>query len=213
MKKKFLILVLVLVLLQIPAFFLHSAKGVAICDKLYIQKSDTLYKSGKNYVELEPTEKGASVKGILFGDQELSVEMTVEKYAVTFVYPDEVIVANFMGDMLVDQDNTPLAFGPIFANTDVSLQIESVRNQVSAALYDMYMGNVIQRGEPGYIILFILLSVVGATVFIWPEEMHRWGSRWRYDKLELSYDGIMMEKISGVIGMIAGVLLPYIVLL
>lgn len=212
MKKKFLLLVLVFVLLQIPAFFLHSAKGVAICDKLYIQKSDTLYQNGKNYVEIVPTETGANVKGVLFGNQELSVEMTVEKYAVTFVYPDEVIVANFLGDMLMAQDGTPLAFG-IYVNTDVSLQNESVRNLVSAALYDMYMGNVIQRGEPIYIPLFILLSVAGASVFIWPEEMHLWGSRWRYDKLELSYDGIMMEKIGGVIGMIAGVLLPYIVLL
>lgn len=213
MKKQFLILSVILVLLQIPAFFLHSAKGVMINDRLFLQKSDTFYKNGKSYVELSPTETGASVKGILFGDQELSVEMEVERYAVTFAYPDEVIVANFLGDMLVTQDNLPLAFGVVYANSEVSLQNEGVRNQVSAALYDMYMGNVVQRGAPIYLPLFMLLSVIGASVFLWPEKMHRWGSRWRYDKLELSYDGIMMEKIGGVIGMIAGVILPYLALL
>lgn len=54
MKKQFLILSVILVLLQIPAFSLHSAKGVMINDRLFLQKSDTFYKNGKSYVELTP---------------------------------------------------------------------------------------------------------------------------------------------------------------
>jgi hypothetical protein len=55
----------------------------------------------------------------------------------------------------------------------------------------------------------MVIYALGIASFFWPEEVHFWGSRWRYVNAELSDEGILVQKISGAACAVVGVVLLY----
>ena len=54
-----------------------------------------------------------------------------------------------------------------------------------------------------------LIYALGIASFFWPEEVCFFGRRWRYANAELSYDGVIVQRIGGVLCALAGIVLLY----
>ena len=66
------------------------------------------------------------------------------------------------------------------------------------------LGHGTENGSGAFIILAIVVYVIGALTFLYPEKMFFLGSRWQFKNPELSEDGKMMEQFGGVVLMIVG---------
>lgn len=76
------------------------------------------------------------------------------------------------------------------------------KNVAAGALIRMITRLPEARGNAGMALVYALLYIMGAAVFLWPQKMAFLGSRWRFQtEPELSDSGEMMERIGGILMM------------
>ena len=214
MKKKIILIVLVFVLLAIPAAYLQTADGVMLDGRFFVQKNKDLYVHGSSSVWIERKDAGADIR-ILLDGEELNTVLSIDNDQYTFTYEDGRTVQGFGGkwmDELVDADGAP-----IWLEDSIVAVVGNERSpnaltreySLSNILYHMLEGICEQRGHFAVILMSMLIYALGIASFFWPEEVHFFGSRWRYANAELSYDGIIVQQIGGVVCALAGIVLLY----
>lgn len=81
------------------------------------------------------------------------------------------------------------------------------KNVAAGALISMFTRQPEARGNAGMLFVYALLYGMGAAVYLWPQKMAFLGSRWRFQtEPELSDDGVMFEKLGGIVLMICSVI-------
>ena len=214
MKKKIILMALAFVLLAIPAAYLQTADGVMLDGRFFVQKNDDLYAHGKSSVSISRNDAGADIS-ILLDGEELNAALAVEGDKYTFAYEDGRTVQGYAGkwaDELVDADCAPVWMEDgvvVVVGNERSPSALTREYSLSNILYHMVEGICEQRGHFVVILMAMVIYALGIASFFWPEEVHFFGNRWRYANAELSDDGILVQKISGVACAIAGVVLLY----
>lgn len=214
MKKKLLLAALLFVLLAIPAAWLQCRDGVMMEERFFAQKSADLYAAGKDSVAIERTSDGADIAIQLNGER-LNAQLKVDGEHYTFDYEDGRRVEGYAGwweDQLTDADGMPLGWTDgvvVIVGDEEPASVLTREYALSNVLYRMYAGICEQRGHILVILMALFICALGVASFFWPEEVHFFGNRWRYANAELSYDGVVAQKISGVACAVAGVVLLY----
>lgn len=214
MKKKIILLAVAFVLLAVPAAWLQLRDGVMLDGRFFTKKSESLYTSGDDSVSIRPNDDGADISIELDGKQ-LGVKLTVVNDRYSFAYEDGRTVEGYAGrwsDELVDADGAPIWLEDgivVVVGNQPEPSVLTREYSLSNILYHMVEGICEQRGHVLVIVMAALIYALGIASFFWPEEVHFFGSRWRYANPELSYDGIVVQKISGVACAVVGVVLLY----
>lgn len=214
MKKNIILMALAFVLLAIPATYLQTADGVMLDGRFFTQKNEDLYVHGKSSVSISRNDDGAEI-GILLDGEELTAALMVEGDQYTFAYEDGRTVQGYAGkwtDELVDADGAPIWLEDsitVVVGYEPEPSALTREYSLSNILYHMTEGICEQRGHFVVILMAMVIYALGIASFFWPEEVHFFGNRWRYANAELSDDGILVQKISGVACAIAGVVLLY----
>lgn len=214
MKKKIILMALVFVLLAIPAAYLQMADGVMLDGHFFVQKNDDFYVNGKSSVSISRNGHDAYIS-ILLDSEELNVSLAVEGDEYTFAYDDGRTVQGYAGKWangLVDADGAPIWLEDgIAAVAGNEREPGALTREFSLSniLYHMAEGICEQRGHLAVILMAMVIYALGIASFFWPEEVHFLGSRWRYANAELSAEGILVQKISGVACAVVGVVLLY----
>lgn len=214
MKKKVLLAALLFVVLAIPAAWLQLTSGVMVNEQFYARKNADMYISGRDHVAITRAADGADFAISLNGES-LSVQLRIEGDRYSFRYEDGRTVEGRAGawtDQLVTEDGMPLAWEDGISVTVGDEEPESILTReytLSNVLYRMYAGICEQRGHILVILMALFIYAMGAASFFWPDEVHFFGSRWRYSHAELSDDGRLVQRISGVACGIVGVVLLY----
>jgi len=214
MKKKIILLALVFVLLAIPATWLQLQKGVMLDGEFLVQKSADLYAHGEDCVSIT-RENGGAALSIALGDERLDAELTIDHDRYLFTYADGRRVEGYAGkwsDELVDADGAPIWLEDsvvVVVGNQPEPSALTREYSLSNVLYRMVEGICEQRGHVLVIVIAALIYALGIASFFWPEEVHFFGSRWRYANAELSEAGIAVQKIAGVACAVVGLVLLY----
>lgn len=214
MKKKIILLALVFVLLAIPAAWLQLRDGVVLDGRFFARKTEQLYVNGKDSVAIRPTGDGAEIR-IVLDQEQLDVKLTIQNQKYSFAYADGRTVEGYAGrwmDELVDADGAPIWLEDsivVVVNNERAPSALTREYSLSNILYHMVEGICEQRGHGLVIVMAMLIYALGIASFFWPEEVHFFGHRWQYANAELSDEGIAVQKVSGVVCAIVGVVLLY----
>ena len=214
MKKKIILLALAFILLAIPAAYLQMRDGVMLDGRFFAQKNDALYVNGKSSVSISRNENGADIS-ILLDGEELNAALIIENDQYTFAYEDGRTVQGYAGkwmDELVDGDGAP-----IWLEDSIVVVVGNEREpgaltreySLSNILYHMVEDICEQRGHLVTVLMAMVIYALGIASFFWPEEVYFFGRRWRYANAELSYDGVIVQRIGGVVCALAGIVLLY----
>ena len=214
MKKKIILLALAFTLLAIPAAYLQMRDGVMLDGRFFAQKNDDIYVNGKSSVSISRNENGADIS-ILLDGEELNATLTIENDQYTFAYEDGRTVQGYAGkwmDELVDGDGAP-----IWLEDSIVVVVGNEREpgaltreySLSNILYHMVEDICEQRGYLVTVLMAMVIYALGIASFFWPEEVYFFGRRWRYANAELSYDGVIVQRIGGVVCALAGIVLLY----
>lgn len=213
MKKPVIFFAALFIALLIPGCILNTQQGLYVGDQFFRKESDTRYAAGADdFVEITPTEAGARFT-VLRGGKDQDAEMTLEGKRARFAFADgEVIEGEFLGGTLVTEDGTPLEWVDAQRVVILSGQFEVRRVERIGAysLYRMYRGEREARGVIALIAAYILLYVVGALSFLYPDRVHFFGSRWAYKNPELSESGVLLQKLGGIAAIVIGAILMFL---
>lgn len=218
MKKKMVLLALIFVVLAIPAAFWQLQKGIMLDGKFFAKKNESLFVRGDSHISIALNEHGAAID-ILLGEESLSALLTVQDDLYLFDYEDGRIVLGYAGRWigeLVDEEGTPLWVkdSPVIVVSDEpEPSILTREYSLSNTLYRLLEGKYEQRGHGVAILVSAVIYALGVASFFWPEEVYFLGRWWRYANPELSYDGIVAQKIGGAACAIVGAALLYMPLI
>lgn len=214
MKKKIILLALVFILLAIPATWLQLQKGVMLDGRFFVKKSADLYAHGKDCVSIIREDDGAEIS-IALENERLDAELTIDNDRYLFIYADGRTVEGYAGkwsDELVDADGAPIWLEDsvvVVVGNQPEPTALTREYSLSNVLYHMVKGICERRGHVLVIAMAALIYALGIASFFWPEEVHFFGSRWRYANAELSEAGIAVQKIAGVACAVVGIVLLY----
>ena len=214
MQKKIILWALLFVLLAVPAACLQLQSGVMLDGRFFVRKNANLFASGGDSVVISRTADRAEICVSLGGEQ-LMAQLTVTANAYSFAYADGRTVEGYAGiwdGELADADGAPLGLEDgiviLVGDEEASSALTRV-SSLSSILYCMAEGICEQRGHPLLLVMAMAMYAIGAVSFFWPEKAYFFGRRWRYANAELSYDGIAVQKISGVVCALMGIVLLY----
>lgn len=214
MRKKIILLAILFLLMAIPAAWLQLMDGVMLDGRFFVRKNDGLYANGADSVSIRRDDAGAEVS-IMLNGQPLAAQLTVEGNKYSFTYEDGRNVVGYAGqwtEELVDADGAPIWLEDsvtVVIGNEQEPDALSREYSLSNALYHMAEGNCEKRGHALEIVMAMLIYALGVASFFWPEEVHFFGCRWRYANAELSYEGLIVQKISGVACGLVGIVLLY----
>ena len=218
MKKKIVLLALIFVVLAIPAAYWQLQDGIMLDGTFFAKKNDGLFAHGDSYISIALNENGAAIELLLDGDQ-LSAVLMVQDDLYMFDYEDGRSVQGYAGRWmgeLVDEEGTPLWMkdNPVIVVSDEpEPSILTREYSLSNTLYHLLEGQFEQRGHIVAILVSAVIYALGVASFFWPEEVYFFGRCWRYANPELSYDGIVAQKIGGAACAIVGAALLYMPLI
>jgi len=214
MKKKLVLAALAFVLLSVPAAWLQLRDGVVLGESFYIQRNPDLYSAGEDSIAIDRNGNDAEFT-ISVNDMVMKVWMETDGRHYSFCYEDGTVVEGFAGqwaDELVNGDGMPLGWTDGIAVYVGETPPEDVlfrKYSLSNGLFRMYAGICEQKGHVLMIVMGLLLYALGIASILWPEQVHFFGSRWRYAHAELSADGIAMQKLSGIACVVLSIVLMY----
>lgn len=211
--KKILVLAMIMVLMIVLGGWRNLRPGIEVGDEFFVQKSAEYYKKGNDEIRL--------IKGDGFTDFQMVIDGTprnanlvwskrnlfdVEYDYAEIKFEDATIEGYwFESNMLVDNKGVPLIYRSYPISVTVNGEKVPISNvALSNILCRLDLGMVQKNGSGAFIILAIVVYVIGALTFLYPEKMFFLGSRWQFKNPELSEDGKMMEQFGGVVLMIVG---------
>lgn len=231
-KKKIALFLAALAVLMIPALALHLQRGVTIQDTMLIDRGNGVFRRGEQSIAMTPFEGGAEF-AVALGNQHLTCRLTAEQTAppreddlwsqpvwqVRAAYSDgSVLEGQAIGDgWLTDEQGRPLWMKYEYDMSGIVIVTSDERHtqgvsltHLTDALWDIYRGQTERRGVWWFVPFCAVIYLIGMATAIWPEQMHFLFTRWKYAHAELSYDGEMMEKFGGWVGMILAAGMMYL---
>ena len=205
--KAVLVLTGIFVVLVIIGCFRNLRTGIPVGDKFLIEREEGYYKSGDNEIRMIKGE-GFTNFQIVFHEESMNaaLEWSEKKalfgaehdYAIIRFENGTVVEGTWFADTLVHDDGFPMDWG-LTVYTDSQDRVRVSDEALSNVLCKLDLGMTTNNGSVWAIICGGLIYLIGALVWLYPEEMYFLGSRWRYNKAELSDDGIMMQRFSAIL--------------
>lgn len=211
MRKTTIILVLILVALLIPSIWLNTRTGVYVQGEFLRRTAPGEYNSRSGWRISYDEDSGQF--DATFGHKTFSASVEIEDPIVTFTFDDGTVVHGRWDNSfrLVDEEGLPLTFDD---RVQIYVGDENITDHItptSAAnsFCAIAMNAEEQYGSLSLVFVGALVYLLCAAGFLWPEETHFLFVRWKYNNPELSEEGILMERIAAVVGMIlsAGIML------
>lgn len=195
------------VIALLTGWYFAFRKGVEIGDSFFYKVSDTMYRHDKaNYIEAL---SDSSFK-IVSDDGDKTASIHADDMSVTIDFSHgESLTGFWNGECLQDADGFPLgwdSFSVTAQYSDGTSDPEPAAGSISyaEAICRIYFGQETARSVWYVPVLGIILYIIGVITVMYPEEMHFLFIRWRYRNPELSDEGILLERISGIALCIAG---------
>lgn len=183
-------------------------KGIYIGDDFFYRINDALYKNGEERISLEKNSGGTQFFIQLDGETQ-SAGMQWNDGEAKITYEDGMVIAGSWSDCgLCGKDGIPLAFQ--LDEVTVAFGEEKTpvsRTALSNALCRIDQNMAESRGFAGAVVVGMILYLIGALTFLYPNEAHFFFRRWAYQQAELSDAGVLMEKIGGIVAMLGGLLI------
>ena len=199
MKKRMTVLALILLVLLGPSLWLNTRCGVVLNGRKLIAKNDSVYEADARHRIVLNREKAEF--SILFGQEELEAALAWNHGDVRITYSDGEAVEGRWNGMLTDAEGMPLWMRNeiVISFADEPQMLDRI--QLSERLCEIWLEETEAMGSLWAVFLGILFYLWGAAVWLWPEEMYFLLSRWKYNHAELSDDGLLMEKLGGLVMM------------
>ena len=186
-------LYIALIIIIFVLSFLYSArrnfrKGIFLDDRFFYLTENTLF---------EGDTQAASLKW--------------DDAHVTISYENgSVIEGDWNGKYITDSDGMPIATDSdeiTMSNGETTQPVGFYQNSaLSHALCQISQNKTVIRHSIWIILLGVVVYLIVAIEFLYPEKCHFFLRGWRYKNPELSEEGTLIEKISGIIGMVLGLI-------
>lgn len=183
-------------------------KGVYIGDDFFYKTSDTLFKSGENTISFQESDDGTQFTVFMNGEQQTAgVKWNGDHADIT--YADGTVVAgSWDGQRLLGEDGIPLIYSLNEITVTIGNEIAPLgKGTLSDVLCRIDRNETENRGIAMMLVAGGVLYLIGALTFLYPNETHFFLRRWAYREAELSEEGLLAEKIGGVVAMIAGIII------
>lgn len=204
MKKTLAILTVILIIVLGPALWLNTRTGVTIHDQFLFRRASGEYRSlsGWSIVYDEAENTFLAV----LGKQTFHAKAVLDDNFARFTFSDGTIAEGWLDSRfgLVDSNGVPMTFSDDIEIIvgDENLRLYLTPCAVACEFCRIAMDAAEPYGSIAIVLLGSMIYLLGAAQFIWPEQMFFLFSRWRYQKAELSDDGILAEKASAILLMI-----------
>lgn len=206
MKKHVILLSLLLLVLIVPASLLNLQTGLYVGND-FLLCTDT----GYGPLAMQTQADGVRFTGSLDGfSWDATVQINDSSLSVTL--PDGSITTGVWdGEHLCDESGMPYAYtsGGI---TIVVGNEPSPPHPIFQAdtLCRMALGQTEQRGSLLCVLVGVICYAIGALAILFPDFIHFFGRRWLYDHAELNDTGRVIQRLGGIVGLIASAVLMYL---
>lgn len=209
-------LYIALIIIIFVLSFLYSArrnfrKGIFLDDRFFYLTENTLFESDKqNQIRLKSNGSDTDFTITLNGDTQ-AASLKWDDAHVTISYENgSVIEGDWNGKYITDSDGMPIATDSdeiTMSNGETTQPVGFYQNSaLSHALCQISQNKTVIRHSIWIILLGVVVYLIGAIEFLYPEKCHFFLRGWRYKNPELSEEGTLIEKISGIIGMVLGLI-------
>lgn len=211
MRKTKFWLSLILLTLLIPAVWLNTRTGVTIQDQFLFRLSSCQYRSLSGWsIVYNPTESAFCAT---LGEQTLRASMEQDGSFLRFTFDDGTISEGRWDSLfgLLDSNGAPVSFSDdieIIVGDDTS-RFSLTPGTIARTFGQIAMDGAEPFGSIAVVLAGLLVYLLGAAQFLWPEKMFFLFSRWRYQHAELSDDGIMAEKIGAILIMLCAIVILF----
>lgn len=207
MKKNKSVIVLLALFVIALAFsgWRNFRKGVYIGDDFFYKKGETLYQNGENTISFQRS-GGVTQFTVFMNGEQQTAEMKWDGDHAAITYGDGAVVkGSWDGQRLLGEDGIPLIYSLDEITVTIGNEIVPVgKGTLSNVLCRLDRNETENRGFGMMIAVGTILYLIGALTFLFPNESHFFLRRWAYRETELSEEGLLAEKIGGIVAMIAG---------
>ncbi len=177
--------------------------GVFVGNDFLYKQSDAMYiKNDANNIAAD--ENGYTI--ILNGKrQTASVMWSKDRASVTF--DDGTVMEGYWdGQNLWRDDGMPFTYSDGFSVSVGGEENHHIgKGTISDALCKIDRNETETRGSVWLVLVGVILYLMGAFAFLFPNESHFLLSSWAYKEPELSDAGLFMERLGGIAAMLAGI--------
>ena len=200
--------VLIAVVSLLAGWYFTLRKGVYVGDDFYYKVSDMKYqKNQSNYIE----RISDSEFKLVSDTGEKTVSLQFHNDLATFDFPDGKPYEGYFDEatetfrdkegMIIGWDSIQIVGG------DEPKKISD--RTYCVPLFQIYFNKGETRGIWYLQVLGIILYILGIVTVLYPNEVHFFLTRWKYDYPELSESGLLMERIGGVIESLIGIVFMF----
>ena len=193
MKKRFILLSVLLLLLSLPALWLNLQQGIFWGDHFLQRTGD-----GYGPITMTRAEDHTEFSGILGGFSWLG-EVIWENSTARVTFPDGISISGqWDGLHLCDLSGFPYAYTSDMITISVNNEPVPPSHTAQADLMCRMDREFTEaRGSVFLVLLGAAAYMTGVLCVLFPDKMYFLGRRWRYDYAELSDTGRFMQKIGG----------------
>ena len=205
-QKVYIVFIVIFVVVSVLSGWINLRHGVYIGDRFFYMIDDNLYKNNKNNNISLKENNGTTEFDIYLDKERQNANIRREGDKTIITYDDSTVIeGRWDGDWLWGEDNIPILPEVIAVIGDERPQIGKIT--IGYALCKIAGNETSTRGSVTLLILGAIAYLLGALAFIFPNKMYFFMRSWVYKKAELSDAGVLLEKIVGVILMLAGIML------
>lgn len=205
-KKQLLIIgaVLVAVVSLLAGLYFNLRKGVYVGDDFYYKVSDMKYKKDQlNYIE----RISESDFSLVSDTGEKTVSLRFNNDLATFEFSDGKSYEGYFDEArktFHNSEGIPIGWDSIQISVgDEPKRISDLTYCVP--LFQIYFDKGETMGSWYMQVLGIIFYILGIITVLYPNEVHFFLTRWKYDSPELSESGMLMERIGGMIECLVGI--------
>lgn len=207
-RARVIIMAAVFFLALVLGLWCFSIPGLEAEGGFWRKGSDGSYRLKSNIVTITP--EGQTTHFVRrYQGEALEADMTITNGILRCVYSDGDIVEGFVdGTEILDAEGLPLWMSDGISVSVGGMEVITAgKGRLTHTLYRMGLGETEMREGMIMLVCLVLLYPMGALQFLYPDKMAFLLSRWYYAKPELSELGRKVERVSGVVMMILGVML------
>lgn len=217
--KKLFIGLAILVLVTIPAAFLHMAQGVFLHDHFLYRIDPDTYSTYNTNIHMDHSQPPIQFSGRVFNGS-FSATLQILDGSHPNVFPlksvDEVVLFHIAGQdfvlgcrdgKLFNEDGSTFSVRGVLP-AELTLETEMGQKLLLQTMWDIYQGRVFRQGELLSVIVGLLLSVIGLNSMVFP---HKFNFRsWQYRDGTLTDSALLLRQICGVFLGVFGIAFMYL---
>lgn len=197
----------------LAGWYFTLRKGVYVGEKFFYKISTTRYEQNdSNYIE-QVSDSGFE---IVSDTGKKTVSVKVERNSLIFAFSDGTSLTGVWdGVYLTDSEGLPVGWDMVQISVNEK-PIEVSNATYCQALCRIYYGKEETISKWYIQVVGILIYLLGIVSVLYPDEVHFFLIKWKYNNPELSETGRLLEQIGGVmisvmgIGITSGVLLMFV---